>query len=312
MIYNTISTKEVISKVLRDLNYQEEDFRVSDITEWIGEGLKKIGAIKALDIKITGKEDVPLLILSNYQCKLPRNMHHLLGVAYSVSPTGTFVPLRYGTGTYNYRNSENVNSSSELTSLAGDNAEIFLAMTIYGITYSEAVELLNNDSIKKELMSTLLAENKSASLIKQTNTTSDYTYVINNSYIKTNIKEGYLMIAYTTVPVDEEGYPLIPDSEMYKEALYWYVVTKLLYSKWLLGTVRDRQYESAKHSWNFYRKAAYAEAMMMNADQLESMKNQYLKLYPEIDEFSNFFDTLGEKQRIYSHNYFDRYTGKYR
>jgi hypothetical protein len=297
MVYNTISAKHIVSKVLRDLDYQEDSLRISDMIEWVGEGLKKIGAIKIFDVKITGKEDVPLLELNNYQCQLPRDLYRLLGVSYSNSSTGIFVPMRYGTGTYDSRGGSTIISDS--TTTVGTNSEIYLAMTIYDLTYEEASALLSSDSIKKDLMSTLLADKKYPTIQNQTNSTLDYTYTINNSYIKTNIKTGYLMIAYATIPTDEEGYPLVPDNELFKEALYHYIVYKLLYPKWLSGQVRDRQYESAKRSWNFYRKAAYAEAMMFNADQLESLKNQNLKLYPEINDFDNFFSTSGQQQELY-------------
>ncbi len=71
MIYNTVSTKNIISKILRDLDIQEENSRVSDWVEWIGEGLTKIGAIKSLNVKVAGKEDIPLIKVENYQAKLP-------------------------------------------------------------------------------------------------------------------------------------------------------------------------------------------------------------------------------------------------
>lgn len=311
MVYNNISSKNIISKVLRDLNYQEGEFRISDMLEWVGEALRKIGAVKMMNVKVTGKEDLPLLELSNYQAQLPRDLYQFLGVAYSATGSGDFIPMRYGTGTYDARGDSTLTTSVG-TSYAGDNAEVYLAMDIYDLTYTEAVELLNTNSTTKDLMSTLLADEKGATIQEQTSTTLDYTYVINSSYIKTNIKEGYLMLAYTCISVDEEGYPLIPDDEMFTEAIYWYIVHKLLYPKWILGEVRDRVYESAKRSWNFYVKGAYAAAMMPNADQLESLKNQALKLYPEVGEFDNFFSTTGEQQILYSHNYYGRHTGRYK
>ncbi len=299
MVYNNTSTKSIIAKILRDLDIQEENSRISDWIEWIGEGLTKIGAIKTLNIKVTGKEDLPLLEVKDYQVKLPGDLYRLVGVAYSTSTNGNFVPLRYGTGSFDTRGG----GSTVIESAVPAESDIIqLTMGIYDLNYESALALLNSDPIVKEKMNMLLIDDCATSIQNQSNPTMDLTYVINSSYIKLNIQEGYLMLAYGAIPTDEEGYPLIPDDPMFSEALYWYVVQKYWYPAWAEGRIRDRVYYDAKRSWNFYRKAAYAAAMMPNADQLESLKNQTLKLYPEVNEHSNFFATSGEQQIIYNHN----------
>ncbi len=223
-----------------------------------------------------------------------------MGVAYSDTTTGSFIPLRYGTGSYDARGEGNESSTGDTT--PADSDVIALTMEIYELTYQEAVDLLNSDLNTLAKMNMLLIDEKSITLQKQVNQTKDYTYVINSNYIKLNIKEGYLMLAYAAISTDEDGYPLIPDDPMFSEALYWYVVKKYWYPAWVGGRVRDRVYYDAQRSWNFYRKAAYAAAMLPNADQLESLKNQTLKLYPEINDHANFFSTSGEQQVVYSHN----------
>ena len=40
MITKLISSKAVVAKVIADLNLQEKDMRMSDITSWIGEIIK--------------------------------------------------------------------------------------------------------------------------------------------------------------------------------------------------------------------------------------------------------------------------------
>lgn len=300
MVYNTISTRHVLTKILRDLDIQEENTRLTDFIEWIGEGLTKIGAVKALKTKVTGKDTIPLLELTDYQVALPSDLFKILGVAYSSSEDGVFTPLRYGTGTYDSSGGEATASSGDITLPTTD--IIDLTMDIYDLSYSEALELLTTDPITAQKMSMLLIEDKLPTVQQQTNPTLDYTYVVNSSYIKTNIKDGYIMLAYAAMETDDDGYPIIPDDPSFSEALYWYVVMKYMYPKWLLGTVRDLQYFEARRSWNFYRKQAYAVAMMPNADGLESLKNQSLKLYPEVGEFNNFFSTAGEQQVLFNHN----------
>ena len=69
MVYNFTSVKRVISKVFTDLDLKEGDHRLSDLIEWAGEAVKKIGGFPTLITKVIGKDDVPVLAISNYQAK---------------------------------------------------------------------------------------------------------------------------------------------------------------------------------------------------------------------------------------------------
>lgn len=131
----------------------------------------------------------------------------------------------------------------------------------------------------------------------------DYTYVITGGYIKTNLKTGYLMISYQGIPVDENGFPMIPDDESFLEAIYWYINMKLTYPEWKAGRVRDAVYYDAKSSWNYYRKQAYGNAMMPDGDQLEAIKNIWLKLVPEINASQTFYSAIGQQELFYNNNY---------
>lgn len=260
MIYNLTSCRTIIAKVFSDLDLQEETHRISDMVEWIGEGMLKIGAFPSLTTKVTGKEGLPLLDIVDYQAKLPCDMHTLNQIAYSTSANGPFYPMRYATGSYSFNQGMSNSTSSEAT----------------------------NTKINTDLNTSL---------------NFDYVYSVTGGYVKTNIKNGYLLISYQAIPVDSDNYPLVPNDESFKEALYWYINMKLSYPKWKNGEIRDAIYYDAKSSWNFYRKQAYAEAMMPNSDQLESIKNSWLKLIPEINANKTFFSTTGQQDIIYNQNH---------
>lgn len=264
MIYNLVSVKRVIAKVFSDLDLQEETHRITDMIEWSAEALEKIGAFPTLEIYITGKGTEPLLRVENYQCSLPVGLHSIIQVAYAENMEGPFYPMRSDTGSFDAVKGMTTETTNPLT---------------LEVTYGTADE---EDGV--------------------TSFTSDLTYVLSPGYIKTNVKEGYLMVSYNRVPVDEEGYPKIPDHVSFMEALYWYITMKLLYPQWRDGRVRDAVYYDARRSWNYYCKQAYGTAMMPNTDQLESIKNAWLRLVPELNEHRSFFSTVGQAQEIYNPN----------
>jgi hypothetical protein len=55
-----------------------------------------------------------------------------------------------------------------------------------------------------------------------------------------------------------------------------------------------------RNSWNFYCKSAYAEAMLPGPDEIESIKNDWHKLYIEFDDHDTFFENTGDEQILYN------------
>jgi len=299
MIVKQISCKRIISKILTDLNIQEETVRISDIVEWIGEAVEKIGGFHQYNIKVSGKEGEPFLVVSGYQAEIPDDVYKILGVAYSNSQNGNFIPLRYNYSSFSARQPV---TESDSDFVASNSELVRLAMDLYDLSYEDALTLINTNSITKEKLTGLLNVDSFGVSDNTTDYTFDYTYTINSNYIKLNVDSGYLMLAYQSIPTDFDGYPLIPDDPGYIEAVYWYVRVKLLYPEWALGRVTDRVYSHAENKWRFYSRQAYANVILPSVDQLESLKNKWLEIVPEMFDHSTFFSSSGQRQNIYNVN----------
>jgi hypothetical protein len=304
MIYKTCSIKRVIAKVFTDNALNEGDHRVSDMVEWASEGLEKIGAFPSFVNKVAGKDNVPLVVVSNYQARLPNDFHRLIQIAYSSNETGPFYPLRYATGSFEVSKQLNTDISSSTgtstSNIVSDDTLITLIMDLYDLTYVQALSKLNTEPNVRSILEGLVGATRGGG--ESSSSTIDWVYVIHDGYVKLNVESGFLLIAYQAIPTDIDGYPLVPDEQSFLDALYWYITMKLYYPEWKQGRVRDEVYYDARRSWNYYCKQAYGNAMMPNIDQLESIKNSWLRLIPELSEHAGFFSTLGQEQKIYSHN----------
>ena len=305
MIYKNTSVKRVIAKVFTDLDLQEGEHRIGDMIEWAGEALEKIGAFPSFINKVTGKDGSPILKVVNYQAPLPCDFHRMIQVSYGVTETGPFYPMRYATGSFDHGSILNTNMDN--ASSSDENPEsslITLTMSLYDLSYAAALLKLNDEPDIRSQLNSMLNQMDGAAVTTTDiiDTTFDYTYVITPGYIKTNQSAGYIMMAYQAIPTDNEGFPLIPDDASFFEALYWYITMKLMYPKWVQGSVRDGIYFDARRSWNYYCKQAYGNALMPNKDQLESIKNTWNRLVPELNEWNTGFSTLGQRQIIYNSN----------
>lgn len=296
---NLVSSKSVIAKVIADLDLKEEDIKITDIRQWIGEAMEKIGAIQQLEHKVvTVKVD-------NYQAKLPCDLYRLDQVAFSFNCSCGWLPMRKVTNSFDIYKQCNKNKCKDM--LITDAALIPIVKNIYNlIEDKDAITILNTDRNVKDTLSALLQQytvpsiNGRIVLGNPELYCATLQYSTKPGYINVNIPEGWLKISYYAIYTDEEGMPMIPDMDSYFEAIFWYVAMKLSYPKYLKGQLSQNIYYDMKNSYNFYRRQAYAEAMAPTTDELRTIQNIWHKLYPEFDDHNTFFEYTGDKQIIYN------------
>ena len=299
---NLISSKTIIAKVISDLSIPEEKLPISDVREWIMEGLLKIGAIQQYDHK------VEVLKLKGHQAKLPCDLYKLGQVAYSQHDDGLWLPMRKTTSSFKVVHDRGRNNPNMLIQ---DEALIPIVKNLYNLTDDrKALDILNENPNARNTISALLNQytyneipNIGSKHRDGTMYSLDLQYDVKPGYIYTNLPCGYVKISYLAIYTDEEGMPMIPDLESYKEAIFWYVAMKMMYPKYLKGELNQNQYSDLRRSWAYYRQQAYAEAMSPDEGDMASLINDWNKLYPEINERKNFYSTLGQEQVIYNQSY---------
>lgn len=275
MVYKMITSKSIIAKVIADLGLEEDKIKISDIREWIGEAVQKIGSVNQKHRKVV------VLELKGYQCKLPCDLESIDLVAYS-SNKDSWQLMKRTTGSFGVEDKVDINKQ------------------VYDLGQSKIVQEENGDNILSESGSTrLLGTYTQRVTSKQRNDLIQYD--IKPGYIISNVKDGYIKLSYFAEYTDDEGMPLIPDLVSYSEAIYWYIAMKLLYIEYFTGRKPQHLYYDAKRSWNFYRQQAYAESLMPDTNEIENIKNTWHTLVPERDSIDSFFYNMSDEQIIYNH-----------
>lgn len=299
-----ISSASVVAKVIADLDLREDEIRITDIREWIMESILKIGAIQQFEHK------VEILPIECHQVSLPCDLYKLDQVAYSYCCNSGWLPMRKSTSSFGV--SHDNQCCSKACMLVQDAAMFPLVKNMFNLTNDrEALDKLNEDNNLRETLSVLINQNTVPTANGRylgnrighkdgTMYSYDLQYMTKPGYIMTNVPRGYIKISYYAIYTDEDSMPMIPDLESYKEAIYWYVTMKLMYPKKLKGQISQGDYYDIRNSYNFYRKQAYAEAMMPTVDDLENVKSTWHKLYPEMNDHDTFFSTSGEEQILYN------------
>lgn len=297
---NMISSKAVIAKIIADLDLKEDEVKITDIREYIGEAMEKIGAIQQLEHKV---ENIPVI---GYQAKLPCDLYRLNQVAFSFENSCGWLPMRKVTNSFGvYTKCDKCDPNM----IIGDNALIPLVKNLYNLIDDRAaLDIINSDPNVKKTLSALVNQytipsvNGRLIVGNPASLNGSLQYSTKPGYITVNVPCGWVKISYHAIITDEDSMPMIPDNPSYFEAIFWYVAMKLSYPKYLKGQLTQNIYYDMKNSWNFYRRQAYAEAMLPGPDEIESIKNDWHKLYTEFDDHDTFFATTGDEQIIYNQN----------
>lgn len=295
-----ISSKAVLAKIIADLDLKEDEIRITDVREWIGEAMEKIGAVQQLEHKVANIQVV------DYQAKLPCDLYRLNQVAFSFENGCGWLPMRKVTNSFGvYKKCGECNPKI----LIKDNALIPLVKNIFNVnTDKEAIDILNEDVNVKQTLSALVNQytipsNNGRLIIGNPATfNTSLQYSTKPGYITVNVPCGWLKISYHAIITDEDSMPMIPDIPSYFEAIFWYVAMKMSYPKYLKGQLNQNIYYDMRNSWNFYRRQAYAEAMMPTVDELETIKNVWYKPYTEMRDHDTFFESTGDEQILYNWN----------
>lgn len=273
---------------MADLDSSEVRQRISDVREWIFEAVDKIGAPMQYISKESGADGLPMLQIQDNQVPIPADLVVLDGVAYSDRITGPWVPMSTSTAIFK----EPKHSPESIHDLY--HPQLYKPVTAQAQFYT---------------VNTMKYLDKIGWLGKS----KKPEYFIKPGWIVTNQKRGFVKLAYKAIATDERGYPLIPDLTSYQEAIYWYVVMKLTFPKFMAGKLGGnskfaqkyaaQSYFYTQQQWNFYRNQAYAEAMMPTADDMQNIKNDWNKLIPDWDGDDTFFKNIGKEEITYNDYY---------
>jgi hypothetical protein len=261
MVYKTTSIKPIIARIIRNTRITDMTY-ADDMMEWIGEGLNR------MMIRWRLEKTNKVLEIKNHSAKLPCGLVTLNAVIANGQR------LRKGTSSIDVRIKNNIVSTDDL-------ATYFVHDTTIKPEdlNQQNFQLLRGEDIKME-----------ASLL------IGAFYDLQYDYIKTSFCDGYVTIAYTVAPVDKEGYPLAPDLEETREALFWYVCSRLCFTGYKLPDPSMDFKFCDKQATKFFRKAKNI-IKEQSVDEKEAQVQLLNNLIPPDNYYSTFF--MSGEQRKY-------------
>lgn len=259
----TVSVKRIMNSILRSVGSGAGQY-LSDMPEWIWDGMEQ------LQTQMTLKQTAKCVDVCFHAASLPCGLAYIDAVVYQ----GTRLQEKQTAMVpYGYASMPQGGNIAAFTSLP-----VLIPVEIGGEITPDADG--NIDHFNWTLPIGALPE------------AGDAWYQVEPGVLKTNISDGKIWIVYRTMPVDDEGYPLVPDVGPYKEALIWWVRAKMI----------GAGYNDPKFSFNdcmhwfenVYAPRAIAEITYPSPSRMETIVDSSTRLLPQGDYFQSFYNTNKE------------------
>ena len=128
------------------------------------------------------------------------------------------------------------------------------------------------------------------------------TYTTNNNFIFTSYDTGSLEISYKAMSTDEDGLPTIPDDDKYIRAMVTYVAERVAHRLYWQDKITEAKMNKAERDRDWAFGSAKMKMVIPDFDQMESWKNGFVRLLPNINQHASGFKNLSQPSRQKNHN----------
>jgi hypothetical protein len=288
MEYNVTSVKQVLAKIVRDLDQKFSAHYMDSILEWIPEAMGELEYTHQLVTKSTPNYGKPgAIVTRQHVAALPCGMVYLRAVE---NERG----FRVKRGT---DETDITNPSTRYHTQRGgpefDNARVtqfrvdpFDTTTGPGAIPNDGGTPWDGSDVKSDTTGQIIAY-----------------YKLQGGYIQTSQESMFVKLHYDAYPIDKDGYPLIPDLPEFRESLYWYVVYKMIGSGYqhpvLPRSMQGMEY--AKNKFDQYAGQALNKMKLMDMDRAARLRDNFsLRLVPPYHFYEDFSVGGEQMQGIYN------------
>ena len=130
-----------------------------------------------------------------------------------------------------------------------------------------------------------------------------HSFTLNPDYIHTSFETGYVGLSYLAMPIDSNGFPLVPDNQSYRDAFFWYITRQLLGRGWTHPSP-EIGYMVANAKWEMYCTQARNSATMPDINGYERFMETWVRLSPGENLRQDIFefDDLANPTRTYGNS----------
>lgn len=119
--------------------------------------------------------------------------------------------------------------------------------------------------------------------------------------IFTSFPEGCVEIAYRSIPVDKDGFPLLIDNENYLACLEAYIKKQVFTVKFDQGKIASGVLQNVQQEYAWLAGQLQSEMTIPSYSEMESIGRYIQTILPSVKHFDNGFRDLGQREYIRKH-----------
>lgn len=283
MIGKLTSVNVIISKVVRDLGLGDSEVPWQDMVEWLAEGLEHIGSYYQME------EKEAIIVIDNHKGLLPCDFYKSIRFMQGCGLNGlqNSGPLWEQVG--------NALDSCSLRKTTPDCSPIIDALTFQKLQLMQYRKITNYNSFYSGLQHSQSLMGKGITYTPSGS--SDYS--VNFDTVTASFRFGFIQLRYLAIPVDENGYPLVPDDVSFRDALMWKCAYQLSLRGYQFKNPQLNDPEYCKFYWNQYCVQARANANAPDPDTMERLAIIFNTLAPNYHQYQSDFVNLGKPNDLF-------------
>ena len=129
----------------------------------------------------------------------------------------------------------------------------------------------------------------------------ELTFKTQGRVIYTSFPEGCVEVAYKAIPVDEDGFPMLIDNEVYLGALEAYIKKQVFTVKFDTGKVPAAVLQNAQTDYAVLSKELQVEFSQPSVSEMEAITRMYNTLIPQVRHFDDGFREMGNREYLKRH-----------
>ena len=110
--------------------------------------------------------------------------------------------------------------------------------------------------------------------------------------IYTNLKNCTLQINYMGMPIDEEGYPLIPDNVYFLMALEAFIKVQIFTMYFDQGKIQGQILQQAQQDYGFRVAQLHSKFSLPSVSEMQAISNMWNKMHLTTKDFYTGFENL--------------------
>lgn len=127
------------------------------------------------------------------------------------------------------------------------------------------------------------------------------TYKIQGGVIITSREEDTIEVSYRAIPVDEDGWPMLPNNAAFIRAVEAYIKLQCFTVLFDQGQISQAVFQQAKQDYAWCAGQAETQLIMPSLDEMETITNMWNTLIPRVTEHRTHFAAAHNKEYLRRH-----------